>query len=671
MATNDTVTEAAAKPRAPIISAGRKMLGDILIMQGVINSKQLEQAHSRQKQGLDGKLPLGAVLIKLGFATEEEVTRARAAQMNIGYASPDILGNLLELPGEIVAAIPPEAAMHYMLLPLGRSSDGRALRVVSSNWTNQSYEAAKGIAENMSLGIEPMLGSERFIRPAVQHHYGKLVAQAPPAAARPGNGAGGHPISAVPAIVDEKSATPVRAKLPTPAGARASDVLAAVRRSGATVPGQDSMVRGDVNVDIQDFSVDQPVIIQFVNKIIADAIRKRASDIHLEPLRDQLEIKYRIDGALHSIDMVPKHYQNACVSRIKVMSDMNIAERRIPQDGRISVTLNGRQIDLRVSSLPSSHGEAVVLRILDRTTMRLDIDHLGFSERNLKALKSVISKPHGICLATGPTGSGKTTTLYAALQSIKTPDINIITVEDPIEYELEGVRQSNTNEKAGLTFARQLRAILRQDPDVIYVGEIRDPETAEIAFRAALTGHLVFSTLHCNDSAGAVTRLLNMGMDPFLIASSVIGVLAQRLVRKVCPHCACRYEPKPEELAALGLNPNSQEVKQGNFLKGQGCPECDKSGYFGRYSIQELLLMDDEVRQLTLDRSPSTRIRQAAINASHNPMIPMRRDGALKVLEGITTADEVQRRVFLEDDWETETTPPVVVPEAETPSVAS
>jgi type IV pilus assembly protein PilB len=640
MAINESTVQAAAQTRAALSPTGRRLLGDILVMQGVINSKQLDQAVTRQKQGLDGKLPIGAILVKLGYATEEDITRARAMQMNITYAPPEVMTAVGTISPEILGAIPADVAQHFLLLPIGRTADGGSLRVVSSNWTNASYEAAKTAAGVIELGIEALLASERFVRPLLVQHYGTRPA-APGARPAP-------TISALPAVVVEDAT----ARKPVPAGVKASDVLSAARRANDKTPGQEAIIRngvGEVEVDIQDFSVDQPVIIQFVNKIVADAIKKRASDIHLEPLRDVLEIKYRIDGALHSIDTVPKHYQNACTSRIKVMADMNIAERRVPQDGRISVTLNGRQIDLRVSSLPSQYGEAVVMRILDRQSIRLDIESLGFGERNLKSLKSIVSKPHGLFLATGPTGSGKTTTIYSALHHIKTSDINIITVEDPIEYELEGVRQSNTNEKAGLTFARQLRAILRQDPDVIYVGEIRDPETAEIAFRAALTGHLVFSTLHCNDAAGAVTRLLNMGMDPFLIASSVIGILAQRLVRTVCKNCGQPYQPLPEELAAVGLDPNSDEVRNATFRAGVGCSECDKSGYTGRYSVQELMLMDDQVRQLTLERAPATKIRTAAM-AGNNPMIPMRRDGAMKIMEGITTVEEVQRRVFLEDE---------------------
>lgn len=289
----------------------------------------------------------------------------------------------------------------------------------------------------------------------------------------------------------------------------------------------------------------------------------------------------------------------------------------------------------------------MVLRILDKTGVRPSLDNLGFSERNLRVLNDLIRKPHGIFLATGPTGSGKTTTLYSAIQAIHTSDVNIITVEDPIEYELEGIRQSNVNEKAGLTFARQLRAILRQDPDIIYVGEIRDSETAEIAFRAALTGHLVFSTLHCNDAAGAITRLLNMNVDPFLVASSVIGVLAQRLVRKVCLHCARPTIADSAEMAAFGIDRNSAEFYNARFQSGAGCDQCDNTGYKGRYSVQELMAVDESVRAQTLARAPASKIRQAALARG---MISMRQDAASKIMQGITTFEEAQKRVFVEEE---------------------
>jgi len=302
-----------------------------------------------------------------------------------------------------------------------------------------------------------------------------------------------------------------------------------------------------------------------------------------------------------------------------------------------------------VSSLPTQYGESLVLRILDKNGVRPELSQLGLSPRNLQMFSSLITKPHGIFLVTGPTGSGKTTTLYSAIQQIHTPDVNIITVEDPIEYELDGIRQSNVNEKAGLTFARQLRAILRQDPDIIYVGEIRDQETAEIAFRAALTGHMVFSTLHCNDAAGAITRLLNMGVDPFLVASSVVGILAQRLVRKVCIQCARPMTPTSPELIAFGVDTDAPEYHAAHFQEGAGCDICGGTGYKGRHSVQELLVMDDTLRGMVLAHEPSNRIRQTA---TERGMIPMRRDAALKVMSGLTTFDEAQKRVYVEETGE-------------------
>lgn len=626
---------AAAKAAAP-----RKQLGEILVLQGVITSQQLATALSRQKEA-GANAPLGPILLTLGFVTEEDLTRARAFQVGLGYATPESYGPDALLPAEVIGIVPADTAHQYSILPLGRSADGGALRFVSHQWTQASFDAAKGLAGEVGLRVEPLVGTEKLIKAAIKAYY-------PGGSSDKGSSPSGRKTqSNLPAVLDGTQSGKT-------AAIRASDVLSAVNAGlpPTAVPRNPNEDMQDV--DIAEFAVDQPIIIQFVNKVIADAIHKRASDIHFEPRRDRLEIKYRIDGSLHIIDEVPKGFQSACASRLKVMAEMNIAERRTPQDGRISVRLGGRTVDMRVSCLPTQYGEAVVLRILDRSVMLLDIDHLGFSERNLRSLKSIITKPHGIFLATGPTGSGKTTTLYAAINRINTPDINIITVEDPIEYELDGVRQSNINEKAGVTFPLQLRAILRQDPDVIYVGEIRDPETAEIAFRAALTGHLVFSTLHCNDAPGAITRLLNMGVDPFLIASSVIGVLAQRLVRVVCPECACHYEPTEADLKSLGIDPKVDDLSRANFLKGAGCPKCDKSGYSGRYSVQELMLMDDTIRNMTLDHAPSTKIRQVAMSMPVNPMISMRRDGAEKVMQGITTFEEIQRRVFIseeEDDY--------------------
>ncbi len=604
----------------------RKELGHLLVEQGALTEDRLQAALARQQQ--TGRA-LGLVLVEMGLVGEEDVTRARARQVDAAYV---VMDDVVVDRG-VLALVSAAVAHRYALLPVGKTPDG-TLKVVVASWNARVMDVAQKLASAHHLRIAPALASETPLRAVLAHFYGP-----PPAVEAVGEGVGR---SAVPVLVPAKaaSAPPARAE-----GRRASDVFAGALPAGFT-PTSGTGGPGDA---LEAMGVDQPVVIQFISRLLTDAISQGASDIHFEPRRDALDVRFRRDGTLHHVDSVRREYQAACASRIKIMAEMNIAEKRLPQDGRLSVTVEGRSVDMRVSSLPTQYGESVVLRILDKTGVRPQLDQLGFSERNLLTLNSLIRKPHGIVLATGPTGSGKTTTLYSAIQEIHTPDVNIITVEDPIEYELDGIRQSNVNEKAGLTFARQLRAILRQDPDIIYVGEIRDAETAEIAFRAALTGHLVFSTLHCNDAAGAITRLLNMGMDPFLIASSIVGVLAQRLVRLVCLRCARPDQPSDMALLSFGIDTDSPQFHQARFVTGEGCEACGGTGYKGRYSVQELMVMDDSLRALTLSRAPAHKIRQAAIE---HGMVSMRQDAAAKVMAGITTFAEAQKRVYLEEGGE-------------------
>ncbi|WP_281173789.1 type II secretion system ATPase GspE [Deferrisoma camini] len=387
--------------------------------------------------------------------------------------------------------------------------------------------------------------------------------------------------------------------------------------------------------DLLDAAEEAPVI-RLVNGILFQAVKDRASDIHIEPFERELQIRYRIDGVLYPVLTPPKALQAPITSRVKVMAGLDIAEKRLPQDGRIRIKIAGKDIDIRVSVLPTAHGERVVLRLLDKSAVLLDLEQLGLEGERLEAFKSLIRKPHGILLVTGPTGSGKTTTLYAALSRINSRDVNIITVEDPIEYQLQGIGQIQVNPKIDLTFAAGLRSILRQDPDVIMVGEIRDAETAEIAIQASLTGHLVFSTLHTNDAAGAMTRLVEMGVEPFLVASSILAVLAQRLVRVLCPACREAYDPPPGALEELGLDPSFA----GPLYRPVGCPECRHTGYRGRTGIYELLSVDDAVRQLVMQRANSVSIKEAGRRGG---MITLREDGARKVAAGITSAEEVLR----------------------------
>jgi len=391
---------------------------------------------------------------------------------------------------------------------------------------------------------------------------------------------------------------------------------------------------------------DQAPVIRFVNTLFSDAIRRRASDIHIEPRQRDFQIRYRVDGRLQVVRVVPRAFLAPTVSRIKIMAEMDIAERRLPLDGRIAMRLEGRSVDMRVSTLPTRYGERVVMRILDRSNACLGLDQLGFSAHNEALFGGLIRRPHGIILVTGPTGSGKTTTLYAALNALKSPDTNIITCEDPIEYELEGISQSNVNERAGLTFARQLRAILRQDPDIVLVGEIRDQETAEIAFRAALTGHLVLSTLHCNEAAGAASRLLDMGVAPFLIASALIGAVAQRLVPRLCPHCRQPYAADEGERALFrGLG--GEPAAELELYRAVGCGQCDKLGVRGRIAVHEVMLVNNRVRRLIMERAETEQIRQASLDMD---MIPLVRDGLAKAAQGLTTLEGVQRKLGTIDD---------------------
>ncbi len=395
--------------------------------------------------------------------------------------------------------------------------------------------------------------------------------------------------------------------------------------------------RGDEIADLKDMASQAPVI-KLVNLILMEALNKRASDIHIEAMEDQLRVRYRVDGVLHDISSPPKRFQAAIVSRIKIMAEMNIAERRLAQDGRIAVRIGDRDIDLRVSTVPTLHGESVVIRILDKSSILINMEDLGLSEKAFGKFYNMIQRPHGIILVTGPTGSGKTTTLYAALNKINSPTKKIITLEDPVEYNLKGVNQIPVKPKIGLTFASGLRSIVRQDPDVIMIGEMRDFETAEIAIQSALTGHLVFSTLHTNDAPGGITRLLDMGVEPYLVSSSVDGILAQRLVRMICRNC--REEMRPEGALLEEISPDDRDPAEIRIFRGRGCSECDSTGYRGRLGIFEFIVMSDTLKQMVLEKQSTNRIRETA---RREGMVILREDGWQKVLDGITTVEEVVR----------------------------
>jgi general secretion pathway protein E len=383
---------------------------------------------------------------------------------------------------------------------------------------------------------------------------------------------------------------------------------------------------------------DEAPIIKFVNSLLFQAVKEKASDIHLECFEKELSVRFRKDGILHEITSVPKKLQASIISRVKIMAELDIAEKRKPQDGRIRVKVAGRDVDVRISTVPTTWGESVVMRILDRSSVLLTLEDLGLAGKKLHIFEGLILRPHGIILVTGPTGSGKTTSLYAGLERINSPDKKIITVEDPVEYQIQGINQIQVNPKVNLTFANGLRSILRQDPDVILVGEIRDRETADIAIHASLTGHLVFSTLHTNDSASAITRLIDMEIEPFLVASSLMAVIAQRLLRFLCNHCKEPYEPHDDELLKIGIR--RSQMHDGVLYRAKGCDKCFNMGYSGRTGIFEMLMIDDDIRNLTLSQVDSTKIKRKAME---HGMTTLRMDGAEKVARGLTSVDEVMR----------------------------
>lgn len=401
----------------------------------------------------------------------------------------------------------------------------------------------------------------------------------------------------------------------------------------------------DAAKDILDEDDEAPII-RLVNSVLNQAAKERVSDVHVEPMEKYVLIRFRKDGVLREVVRTSKKFQPSITSRVKIMGNLNIAEKRLPQDGRIRIKVAGRDIDLRVSTIPTAHGERIVMRLLDKTSTTLDLKVLGMRADIVDAMMQLVHKPNGILLVTGPTGSGKTTTLYSALTSINNPDINILTIEDPVEYQLEGIGQMQVNPKIDFTFARGLRATLRQDPDVVLVGEIRDLETAEIAVQAALTGHLVLSTVHTNDAASTFTRLVDMGVEPFLLSSSIVGILAQRLIRKLCRDCRVPHEPTDLELEQLSLRKDDPRLKSAQFYSAKGCPQCSMSGYAGRQGLHELLIPNEDIKRLVVQKSDAGAIKRAAVATG---MLTLLGDGAVKCMTGVTTVEEVMRIANADD----------------------
>lgn len=561
----------------------KQSVGELLVARGVITKEDLEVALREQRKNNES---IWKILIKLGLATEEDVLKTLSEQSGIAYVKIK--------PGDIdptiVKTIPAKFVTHGKFMPL--KEDNGALVVAVSNPLD--IEALDEIELMLKRPIIPVISTETDIANAIGKHYG----------------VGAETVEAVLAEQD-----------------RRIEVLTS---------------RAEADENIEDMAEDASII-KFVNQIMLQAIQDRATDIHFEPFEDELKVRYRVDSILHEIPIprAIKHLQPAIISRIKIMADLNIAERRLPQDGRINIRTGNEEYDLRVSILPGAYGEMVSIRILSRSGIFYGLAELGFSAEGLSKFESVIKRPHGIILVTGPTGSGKTTTLYAALSEINSGDRKIITIEDPIEYRLKGLCQMQVNPKIGFTFGNAFRSMLRHDPDIMMVGEIRDLETAEIAVHTALTGHLVFSTLHTNDAAGGITRLLDIGIKPYLITSSVECIIAQRLVRLVCTNCREKHKPDEASLREIGINP--KESVKIDFYQGKGCEKCKYTGHFGRTGIYEMLLIDEEIREMILNHQPSNIIRQ---KAEESGMKTLCQDGWQKVVRGITTVDEVLRVAF-------------------------
>lgn len=567
----------------------KRPLGEILVVEGEISREQLDMALAEQKKTFER---LGKILMDMGMVSEERITEAMAKQLDVPYV------NLQEhkFEADILALIPESLARRCRLIPIRKFGD--KLIVAMSN--PMDVEATDLVHVETRLRLEPALATEWRIIEAIDRLYGSDYGDDLPDSTQQAS-----------ADADEEFAATIDA--------------------------------GDEEEDIDEVrkQVHKAPIVRTVNMLLTQAVRKKASDIHIEPRRNVVDVRFRIDGELHTIRRIPRSMHPAISSRIKIMGDMDIAERRIPQDGRISVRIDGRNIDVRVSTVPTLYGERLVLRILDRQSNLIPLEKFGYTPVQLNILKGLVARPQGIVLVTGPTGSGKTTTLYATLNMLKSETSNIMTVEDPIEYELDGINQTNVHQRIGLTFATQLRALMRQDPDTILVGEVRDSETADVAFRAALTGHLVLSTLHCNDAASAITRLLDMEVEPFLVSSAINGVVAQRLVRILCPDCKEAYEADESVKALLGVPLGHRTT----LYRPVGCGNCNDSGYKGRSGVSEIMVMNPEIKRLCLARAASDEINDTAVR---NGMTTMRQDASEKVLAGLTTIEEVQRKVFFD-----------------------
>jgi len=570
----------------PIEQLRGRPLGRILIKMGVLTREKVHECLLIQKQR-HGTVQIGQIFIELGLIDEKQLQIALAAQRGMEYVK---LSDV-DIPPDIIEKIPVQMVKTYRIVPIEYNKEQNELVVALDNPDN--FRATDDLSTLMGLRVTAKMTDSEALENALAKYY-----------------EGQEEKEAINELIDEIQQDSFLAEF----------------------EGRNQSIDLD---ELKELSESNPVK-KLLNLVLLQAIRDKSSDVHFEPFENEYKMRYRIDGVLYEMVPPPKYIAAALSSRIKVMADLDIAERRLPQDGRISLTVQGKPVDLRVSVLPTMFGESVVLRVLDRSQLQLDLEKLGLRQYELNMLYQLIHKPNGIIIVTGPTGCGKTTTLYSALTELNDIETKVITTEDPIEYDLDGVIQVQMKPDIGLTFARCLRHILRQDPDIILVGEIRDIETAEISAQASLTGHIVFTTLHTNDAPSSIARLLDLGMEPFLITATLEGIVAQRLVRKICEHCKTPYEPTELQLAELGLTP--EDVRDKKFYYGRGCSRCNNTGYRGRTGVFEFMVFNDEIRELVMNQASTAVLRAAGQKAG---MRLLRDNGLAAVYDGVTTLDEV------------------------------
>ena len=572
---------------------GRR-LGRVLTKMGKVTREQVHAALAKQPSL---KKKLGEVLVEMGLVTPRDIAVAVAGQAGMRFVEVSIN----DIAEDVLAAIPPETANTYQIVPVAFDPGSKSVTVALK--TPDNYRAVDDLKLLMGFRVSAVVAPPEQIDEIIKKRY----------SAAPGGA------SALSALYADSSSQ--------------SDALKALEGRGDSI-----------DLASLESAADDNQVVRLLNLVLLQAIRDRASDIHLEPFEDEFKMRCRVDGVLYELTPPPKHLALAIVSRVKVMSNLNIAERRLPQDGRINLVVNQQPVDLRVAVLPTMFGESVVMRVLDRSNVQLSLERVGLRPDDLAKLRALIARPNGIVIVTGPTGSGKTTTLYAALNELNSVDTKILTAEDPVEYDIDGMIQCQINLDQELTFSKLLRSFLRQDPDIILVGEVRDLETAQLAIQASLTGHLVFTTLHTNDAPSSVLRLLDLGIESFLLTATVEGIVAQRLVRKICVSCREEFSPTQEQLMELALRP--QDVQGKKFFRGRGCEKCNKSGYKGRMGIYEIMNFDDQVREMIMQEA-STAVLRA--EARRRGMRTLRESGLLSIYEGLTTIDEVVRETIVEE----------------------